>query len=215
MICTHSLCHTLTRVRDSVNNHVTQIHSRKQCKPGKYAGRTDSWLLQTKRILWRGGRKQSAKVYTHIRRKVPTRVRQRECARAYTVVCAGAFLVKKYVNRAQVLVRILNFYRRTNDIHSLFHSHTRLCKRKQPGHTHSDRSDTNPENKSRGSAVSSLPLRSSPSSDISPEKMPARSTDSWLSERTSVLWGGGRKQSGTLLKSAQCLRVCVRASARA
>ncbi len=30
--------HSLSRARDSVNSHVTQIHSRKQCKPGKYAG---------------------------------------------------------------------------------------------------------------------------------------------------------------------------------
>ncbi len=29
---------SLTRARNSVNSHVTQIHSRKQCKPGKYAG---------------------------------------------------------------------------------------------------------------------------------------------------------------------------------
>jgi hypothetical protein len=45
MIHTISLCHTLTRARDSVNNHVTQIHSRKQCKPGKYAGWQDRQLV--------------------------------------------------------------------------------------------------------------------------------------------------------------------------
>jgi hypothetical protein len=45
MIYTHSLCHTLTRARDSVKNHVTQIHSRKQCKPGKYAGWQDRQLV--------------------------------------------------------------------------------------------------------------------------------------------------------------------------
>jgi hypothetical protein len=45
MIYTHTLCHTLTRARDSVNNHVTQIHSRKQCKSGKYAGWQDRQLV--------------------------------------------------------------------------------------------------------------------------------------------------------------------------
>jgi hypothetical protein len=45
MIYTHSLCHTLTRARDSVKNHVTQIHSRKQCKTGKYAGWQDRQLV--------------------------------------------------------------------------------------------------------------------------------------------------------------------------
>jgi hypothetical protein len=30
--------HTLTRARDSVNSHVTRIHSRKRCKPGKNGG---------------------------------------------------------------------------------------------------------------------------------------------------------------------------------
>jgi len=34
MIYTHSL----TRARDSVNSHVTRIHSRKRCKPGKNGG---------------------------------------------------------------------------------------------------------------------------------------------------------------------------------
>ena len=82
--------------------------------------------------------------------------------------------------------------------------------------THTHRSDISPENKSRGSAVSSLPLRSSPSSDISPENMPARRTDSLLLLRKSVLWGGGRKQSGTLLKpsSQRSTFVCASVQVR-
>ncbi len=37
--------HYLTRARDSVNSHVTNIHSPKICKTGKYAGRINRQLV--------------------------------------------------------------------------------------------------------------------------------------------------------------------------
>ena len=90
MIYTHSLCHTLTRARDSVNNHVTQIHSRKQCKPGKYAGWQDRQLVAVD-IKDSVERRKETVSHTSVAKCLRVCV----SASARVPVCAGAFLVKQ------------------------------------------------------------------------------------------------------------------------
>ena len=91
--------HSLTRARDSVNSHITQIHSRKRCKPGQYAG----WQLLQLVALKRNasvGRREETVSQTLPAIAVPSRVRQCECARV--TVCVGAFPVQQYLNRAHI-----------------------------------------------------------------------------------------------------------------
>ena len=93
MIYTLSLCHTLTRARDSVNNHVTQIHSRKQCKPEKYAGWQDRQLVAVD-IKDSVERREETVRHTSVAKCLCVCV----SASAHVPVCACAFLVKQYVN---------------------------------------------------------------------------------------------------------------------
>jgi hypothetical protein len=95
MIYTHSL----TRARDSVYSHVTQIHSRDRGKPGKYAGWQLLQLVAVKRKASVGRREETVS-QTLAANAAPSRVRQCECARV--TVCVGAFPVKQYFNRAHI-----------------------------------------------------------------------------------------------------------------
>ena len=82
--------HTLTRARDSVNSHVTQVHSRKQCKPEKYAGWQDRQLVAV-----------DIKDSVERRKETVSQTSVAKCLRvcvsasARVPVCAGAFLVKQ------------------------------------------------------------------------------------------------------------------------
>jgi hypothetical protein len=86
MIYTHSL----TRARDSVYSHVTQIHSRDRGKPGKYAGWQDRQLVAV-------DIKDSVERREERVRNTSVAKGLRECvsASARVPVCAGAFLVKQ------------------------------------------------------------------------------------------------------------------------
>jgi hypothetical protein len=79
---------SLTRARDSVNSHVTQVHSRKQCKPEKYAGWQDRQLVAVD-IKDSVERREERVRHTSVAKCL------RECvsASARVPVCAGAFLV--------------------------------------------------------------------------------------------------------------------------
>ena len=50
---------SVTRARDSVNSHVTQIHSRERCKPGQYAGWQLLQLVASKRKASVGRREET------------------------------------------------------------------------------------------------------------------------------------------------------------
>ncbi len=81
---------SVTRARDCVNSHVTQIHSRKQCKPGKYAGWQDRQLVAV-----------DIKDSVERRKETVSQTSVAKCLRvcvsasARVPVCAGAFLVKQ------------------------------------------------------------------------------------------------------------------------
>ena len=83
------MIYTLSLAR-TVNIHFTQIHSRKQCKPGKYAGWQDRQLVAVD-IKDSVERRKETVRHTSVAKCLGVCV----SASARVAVCAGAFLVKQ------------------------------------------------------------------------------------------------------------------------
>ena len=82
--------HSLTRARDFVNSHITQIHSRKQCKPEKYAGWQHRQLVAVD-IKDSVERREETVRHTSVSKCLRVCV----SASARVAECVGAFLVKQ------------------------------------------------------------------------------------------------------------------------